>query len=97
MIWSVQQERALNSTEAWLRDPDGQQVFRLLGYAGTGKTTRYDEFDYGYALTVHKAQGSQWGDVILIDESRCFRNDRARWLYTGITRASERVTVVTRR
>ena len=22
-----------------------------------------DEFDYGYALTVHKAQGSQWDDV----------------------------------
>jgi exodeoxyribonuclease-5 len=26
-----------------------------------------DEFDYGYALTVHKAQGSQWDDVVLFD------------------------------
>ena len=25
-----------------------------------------DEFDYGYALTVHKAQGSQWDDVLLV-------------------------------
>lgn len=53
-----------------------------------------EEFDYGYALTVHKAQGSQWDDVILFDESWVFREDRNRWLYTGITRAAERVTVV---
>lgn len=53
-----------------------------------------EEFDYGYALTVHKAQGSQWDDVILFDESRCFREDARRWLYTGVTRAAERLTVV---
>ena len=29
----------------------------------------YDEFDFGYVLTVHKAQGSQWDDVVLFDES----------------------------
>ncbi len=52
------------------------------------------QFNYGYALTVHKAQGSQWNDVVLFDESRVFREDRMRWLYTGITRASERITVV---
>lgn len=53
-----------------------------------------EEFDYGYALTVHKAQGSQWNDVLLFDESYCFRRDKWRWLYTGITRAAERVVVV---
>jgi exodeoxyribonuclease-5 len=53
-----------------------------------------DEFDFGYALTVHKAQGSQWDDVVLFDESYAFREHRARWLYTGITRAAERLTVV---
>ena len=53
-----------------------------------------DEFDYGYALTVHKAQGSQWDDVMLFDESYAFREHRARWLYTGLTRAAERITVV---
>ncbi len=55
---------------------------------------RSDEFDYGYALTVHKAQGSQWDDVVLFDESHAFREHRARWLYTGITRAAERLTIV---
>ncbi len=53
-----------------------------------------DEFDYGYALTVHKAQGSQWGNVVLFDESGAFREHRDRWLYTGITRAAERLTIV---
>jgi exodeoxyribonuclease-5 len=53
-----------------------------------------DEFDYGYALTVHKAQGSQWKSVVLFDESGAFREHRNRWLYTGITRAAERLTVV---
>ena len=37
----------------------------------------YDEFDYGYALTVHKAQGSQWNDVVLFDESFAFKESRA--------------------
>lgn len=53
-----------------------------------------EEFDYGYAMTVHKAQGSQWGNVMLFDESFCFREDRWRWLYTGLTRASDQITVV---
>jgi exodeoxyribonuclease-5 len=54
----------------------------------------YDEFDYGYVLTVHKAQGSQWDDVVLFDESFAFSDSRERWLYTGVTRAVERLTVV---
>lgn len=54
----------------------------------------YDEFTFGYCLTVHKAQGSQWDDVYLFDEARVFREDARRWLYTGVTRAAERITVV---
>jgi len=53
-----------------------------------------DEFDYGYALTVHKAQGSQWDSVMLFDESRAFREHRARWLYTGLTRAARKLILV---
>ena len=54
----------------------------------------YDEFDFGYVLTVHKAQGSQWDDVVLFDESGAFPDNRDRWLYTGVTRAAKRLTVV---
>ena len=55
---------------------------------------RSDEFTFGYALTVHKSQGSQWDDVVLFDESPYFREHRARHLYTGLTRAAQKVTVV---
>ena len=52
------------------------------------------QFDFGYGLTVHKSQGSEWGDVALINESGAFREQARRWLYTGITRASNRLTIV---
>jgi exodeoxyribonuclease V len=52
------------------------------------------QFDYSYALSTHKAQGSQWNSVLVQDESWCFREERWRWLYTSITRASEKVTLV---
>jgi exodeoxyribonuclease-5 len=52
------------------------------------------QFDYGYALTCHKSQGSQWPHVIAYDESQTFREDHRKWLYTAITRASERLTLV---
>jgi len=52
------------------------------------------EYDYGYALTCHKSQGSQWNQVLVRDESFCFRANAKEWLYTALTRAAERVTVV---
>lgn len=55
---------------------------------------KYDEFTFGWAITCHKSQGSQWNDVIIFDESGAFREARANWLYTAVTRAAERVTVI---
>ena len=52
-----------------------------------------DEFTFGYALTVHKSQGSQWNNIVLIDESNVFRENAARHLYTGVTRAAEKITI----
>lgn len=52
----------------------------------------YNDFDYGYALTVHLAQGSQWDDIVLIDEWRM--DKRKEWLYTAITRAAESIVVI---
>lgn len=54
----------------------------------------YEEFDFGYALTCHKSQGSQWNGVLVFDESAAFGEDADRWLYTAITRAADRVEVV---
>mgnify|MGYP006271780373 CR=1 FL=1 len=51
-------------------------------------------FESGLALTGHKAQGSQWPDVIAYDESGCFGNQARAWLYTVVTRAQNRLTLV---
>jgi len=51
-------------------------------------------FGFGYSLTCHKSQGSQWDNVLILDESRYFKADKNRWLYTAITRAAESVTIV---
>lgn len=52
------------------------------------------EFDFAYAVTAHKAQGSQWDDVLVVDEGWAFREDAVRWRYTAITRAAQKLTVV---
>lgn len=52
------------------------------------------QYSYGYCITGHKSQGSQWENVCIIDESWCFREEQFKWLYTSVTRASDRVTLV---
>lgn len=53
------------------------------------------EFAYGYAITCHKAQGSEWDKVLVIEETFPFdKIEHARWLYTAVTRASEKVVLV---
>lgn len=53
-------------------------------------------FDFGYCLTVHKAQGSQAPGVLLFEERFPKMSDEQwrRWLYTGVTRAEERLTLI---
>lgn len=52
-------------------------------------------FDYGYAMTCHKAQGSQFRDVVIIWENLFKDNDtRSRWMYTAVTRAAEQLYIV---
>jgi hypothetical protein len=43
MTWSAQQEQALIAVRKWFIDPDSSQIFRLFGFAGTGKTTLSQE------------------------------------------------------
>lgn len=51
-------------------------------------------FDFGYAITVNAAQGSQWDHVVIKNKSGCWREDAHRWLYTAITRAAKRLTII---
>jgi exodeoxyribonuclease V len=71
-------------------------VAPLAGFHGDGNGADLPEqpFDYGYAITCHKAQGSEFDAVLVFDESAVFREASRKWLYTAITRAAERVTVV---
>ena len=48
---------------------------------------------YGYAVTAHKSQGSQWDEVFITGTSKLFDDPliNARWLYTAVTRAKEKV------
>ena len=50
---------------------------------------------WGYAITCHKAQGSQWENIIVYDDGLGrTREDRARWLYTAITRAERGLVIL---
>ena len=46
----------------------------------------------GYAITVHKAQGSDWEHVLLM-QPREIGFDAARWWYTSVTRARSKLSV----
>lgn len=45
--------------------------------------------DYGYCITTHKSQGSEWDKVVVIDEQSPKLWDARRWRYTAITRAAK--------
>lgn len=53
------------------------------------------EFAYGSAITTWKAQGSEWDNILLFEEGFPWKvEEHKRYLYTGITRASEKLVVV---
>jgi ATP-dependent exoDNAse (exonuclease V) alpha subunit len=47
-------------------------------------------FDYAYCITAHKAQGSEWDSVVVLEQISN-RWDAKRWRYTAATRAKERL------
>lgn len=77
--------RAQWGSEQTLRPKDKQEA-RRMG----------DLFDWGYAMTVHKSQGSEARRVVVFEERLPKMNDEdwKRWLYTAVTRARERLLVV---
>ena len=53
------------------------------------------EFTYGYAITTHRAQGSQWDKVLVVEEQFPHnREEHARWLYTACTRAASKLVLI---
>lgn len=53
-----------------------------------------DQFEFAYAMTTHKMQGSQAKNVVFLNEPTSFDKDTYRRLvYTAITRAQESITI----
>lgn len=52
------------------------------------------DFAFGYCLTVHKAQGSEFDNVLLVDEAEAFGQHYQNWRYTGYTRAKKKLVVI---
>ena len=53
------------------------------------------EFTYGYAVTVHKFQGSSAGNILVFEENFPFsKEEHQRWLYTACTRAENKLVIV---
>lgn len=81
------------------RSPEKVNVFEAF-FNGTEASLDWrmkrgtQEFTFGWAITCHKSQGSSWDHVMIFDESHAFRDSKSNWLYTAVTRAADRVTVV---
>jgi exodeoxyribonuclease-5 len=77
--------------EHFLRQRDGSTAPKYSAF----DSKRSDEIlDFGWVITTHKSQGSQWDNVVVHDESGRFRDDASKWLYTAVTRAADELTVV---
>jgi len=57
---------------------------------GVSSKSSITYWDYGYCITCHKAQGSEWAEVVVIEEQSTLW-DMRRWSYTAATRASKRL------
>jgi len=51
-------------------------------------------WDFAYAITCHKAQGSEADDVVVFEERFGRPEDYRRWLYTAVTRAKKTLVVI---
>ena len=72
----------------------GEQEYKLRKSKKILITPPFD-FSYAYAITVWKAQGSEWEKVLLYEETFPFeKEEHKKYLYTGITRSSEKLIVV---
>lgn len=73
---------------------DNKTAFKLTKNPNTKNLVPL-EFTYGYAITGHKAQGSQWDKVTILEENFPFdKEEHARWLYTCVTRSIDKVVLI---
>jgi hypothetical protein len=71
----------------------GQEGFAYQYHRGDFGEAGSAPLELAYALTVHKAQGSEFGRTIVVLPNPC-RNLSRELLYTALTRQRERVTIL---
>ncbi len=82
----------MEGVKVWKGDVIGEganykKLYKLLG--------GLERFDYAYAITAHKSQGSEFDNALVYNQpigSNAI--DRRRWLYTSLTRAKKHCTLV---
>lgn len=72
---------------------EGEPTVNSDNFKKVSKQLTPKQFDYGYCITTHKSQGSEYNKVLLLEEY-LRGDDHARWLYTAITRAKEKLVII---
>ena len=71
----------------------GEPLVNFKNFKKFPKIFKPKEFDYGYCITTHKSQGSEYGKVLVFEEY-LKGGEHDRWLYTAATRAKDRLVIV---
>jgi len=89
------QEKYEDMSDFYIKNENGRSKFdHLKDIIKDSDYKTLDFFDFGYATTVHKAQGSQWKKVVLFEEGKHWLSDYNKWLYTAVTRAEEKLFII---
>ena len=97
MVQTVEKIYSINDREATVKFAENSKIQKVSRYQfNNSKSKKWHPndrlFDYSYAMTVHKAQGSEWENVAIIRET-CDIWSQPNWDYTSITRAREKVII----
>lgn len=99
-VWSILAADEEGGPRELLAHPEGFQGLAQEQHAkNTFRAFRGEVglFTFADAITVHRAQGSEWEHVYLVDQThqmtRSSAAEKRAWIYTGISRASEKVTI----
>lgn len=85
-----------NNIGDWVIGKAAKQMFRT-DHRYFSDPAPYVSANFAYGASVHKAQGSEWPEVLLLIENSLnvmSHLERRRWLYTGVTRGSSKVYYV---
>lgn len=81
----------------FIKDEEDEE-FMLINFSGIGEVevpkADWGSIELGYAISVHKSQGSQWKNVIFALDFSSYALLTRELLYTGITRAREKCELI---